>query len=193
MKEIEIESFYPATKLQWRAWLKKNHVKKQSVWLICYKVKSGKPTITWSEAVDEALCFGWIDSIRRPVDGEKFLQFFSKRKLGSTWSKVNKEKVQNMITNGRMTAAGLACIDIAKQNGSWTILDTVEALIIPNDLTKAFKTQKGSKVFFTSLPKSAKKRILQWLVLAKRVETRLKRVNEVVTLASTGQIPKQFR
>jgi len=193
MKEKEIESFYPATKQLWRAWLKKNHVKKQSVWLICYKVKSGKPTITWSEAVDEALCFGWIDSIRRPIDAEKFLQFFGKRKPTSTWSKVNKEKVQNLMEEGRMTAAGLACIDIAKQNGSWTMMDTVEALIIPNDLNKAFKTQKGSKDFFMSLPKSIKKRILQWLVLAKLKETRLKRVDEIVDLASKKLIPKQFR
>ena len=191
MKEIEF--FYPATKQQWRAWLKKNHVKKQSVWLICYKLKSGKPTLTWSEAVDEALCFGWIDSIRKPMDQEKFMQFFGKRKPISTWSKVNKEKVQNLIAEGRMTTAGLACIDIAKQNGSWTILDTVEALIIPNDLSKAFKTQKGSKDFFMSLPKSIKKRILQWLVLAKREETRLNRIHEIVDLESKKLIPKQFR
>jgi uncharacterized protein YdeI (YjbR/CyaY-like superfamily) len=189
----EIESFYPATKQQWRAWMKKNHLKKQSVWLVCYKLKSGKPTITWSEAVDEALCFGWIDSIRKPIDEEKFMQFFGKRKPTSTWSKVNKEKVQNLIAEGRMTAAGLACIDIAKQNGSWNILDTVEALIIPNDLNKAFKTQKGSKDFFMSLPKSVKKRILQWLVLAKREETRLKRINEIVAHAGKKLIPKQFR
>jgi len=193
MKEKETESFYPATKQQWRAWLKKNHVKKQSVWLICYKLKSGKPTISWSEAVDEALCFGWIDSIRRPVDDEKFLQFFGKRKPTSTWSKVNKEKVQTLIAEGKMTPAGLACIYIAKQNGSWTILDTVEAMIIPTDLIKAFKTQKGSKDFFMSLPKSIKKRILQWLVLAKREETKLKRINEIVDLAGKELIPKQFR
>ncbi len=193
MKEKEIESFYPTSKQQWRAWLKKNHAKKTSVWLICYKVKSGKPTITWSEAVDEALCFGWIDSIRRPVDEEKFLQFFGKRKPVSTWSKVNKEKVQNLIAQGRMTAAGLVCIDIAKQNGSWTILDKVEALIIPTDLNKAFKTQKGSREFFLSLSKSVKKSILQWLVLAKREETRMKRINEIATLTSKGLLPKQFR
>lgn len=192
MKE-EPGHFYPSNRQQWRAWLEKNHEKEQSVWLIYYKMKSGMPTISWSEAVDEALCFGWIDSKALPVDDEKYKHFFCKRKASSTWSKVNKEKVKQFIEDGRMTPAGLKSIEIAKQNGSWTILDEVEELIIPADLEKAFKAHKGSKIFFLGLSKSVKKMILQWLVLAKRAETRQKRVSEVAEAAGQQFKPKPFR
>lgn len=191
-KENEIETFCPASQQEWRQWLQENHDKKQSVWLIYYKMKTGMRTLSWSDAVDEALCFGWIDSRAKPVDEEKYIQFFSKRKASSTWSKVNKEKVQQLIDAGRMTRAGLKSIEIAKQNGSWTILDEVEALVIPDDLEKAFKTKRGSRDFFMSLSKSVRKSILQWIVLAKREETRQKRVSEVVALAGKKMKPKQF-
>lgn len=191
-KENDIETFCPASQKEWRQWLQKNQNKKQSVWLIYYKMKTGKRTLSWSDAVDEALCFGWIDSRAKPVDDEKYIQFFSKRKAGSTWSKVNKEKVQQLIDDGRMTSAGLESIEIAKQNGSWTILDEVEALVIPDDLEKAFKTKRGSRDFFMSLSKSVRKSILQWIVLAKREETRQKRVDEIAVLAGKKLKPKQF-
>lgn len=164
--------------------MKKNHVKKDSVWLLCYTVKSGKPTITWSDAVDEALCFGWIDSIRKSVGHETFVQFFSKRKPTSAWSKINKAKIERLTEEGLMTPAGLASIEVAKQNGSWTILDEVEKLTIPKELEKAFRANKGSKKFFLSLSKSVQKMILQWIAFAKREETRQKRINEVATKAA---------
>ncbi len=191
--EKEIELFYPASPHEWRHWLKENHISKQSVWLVYYKKKSGMPTISWSEAVDEALCFGWIDSKAKPVDEEKYIQFFSKRKAGSTWSKVNKEKVKKLIAAELMTQAGSESIERAKQIGSWTILDDVEELIIPKDLEKEFKTKPGSKNFFLSLSKSVKKAMLQWLVLAKQQETRQKRISELAELASQKLKPKQFR
>lgn len=193
MKENEPEHFYASTSKEWRDWLQKNHQKKQSVWLIQYKIKSGKPTLSWSHAVDEALCFGWIDSIRKTIDDESYKQLFSKRKKNSVWSKVNKEKVKQLVDSERMTAAGFASVDMAKQNGSWTILDEVEELIIPNDLEKEFKSNRGSKRFFLSLSKSVRNAMLQWLVLAKQKETRQKRVNEIATLASVQLKPKQFR
>lgn len=192
MQEQDIETFCPATRKEWRQWLKANHKLKQSIWLIQYKVKSGKPTISWSESVDEALCFGWIDGRRKPIDDEKFMQYFCKRKPMGTWSKVNKEKVQQLIDKGLMTKAGLDAIETAKQNGSWNILDDVEELVIPIDLEKAFKTHKGSKAYFTGLSKSVKKAILQWLMFAKREETRQKRINEIAELAAQSKKPKQF-
>ena len=151
------------------------------------------PAVSWSEAVDEALCFGWIDSTKRPIDEEKYMQYYGKRKPTSTWSKVNKEKVEKLIADGRMTSAGLESIKIAKQNGSWNILDTVEALIIPDDLEKAFKTTPGSRDFFLALSKSAKKSILHWLVMAKRPETRQKRIKETVESAGQHLLPKPLR
>ncbi len=181
----EIETFYPASRQEWRRWLKANHAKKQSVNLIMYRKESGVPTITWSEAVDEALCFGWIDSTRRPIENEKFKQLFSRRKPGSTWSKINKEKVKQLIEKGLMTKAGMDCIERAKQNGSWTILDDVEELLIPKDLEKAFKLRPGSKKHFLSLSKSVRKFYLAQLVLAKRPETRAKRIETIVNLAGS--------
>ena len=192
MPSIEIETFYPRSKKEWRNWLAKNHLKKDAVWLVCYKKNADKPTITWSESVDEALCFGWIDSIKKKLDEERSIQFFSKRKPKSTWSRINKEKVIKLIENGLMTEAGLNCINIAKQNGSWEILDIVEDLTMPGDLEKALKTKTNALNYFLSLSKSVRKAMLQWLVLAKRPETRQKRIDEIVEKASKNQKPKQF-
>ncbi len=187
----DTESFYPQSQQDWREWLQENHDKKQSVWLICYKKQTGIPTLSWSDAVDEALCFGWIDSIRKTVDEDKFIQFYSRRKPNSTWSKVNKEKVQRFINDG-MHESGLRKIEIAKQNGSWNILDTVDELLIPDDLAKAFQSFPGSLEYFSGLSKSVKKMMLYWLVSAKREETRQKRITEIASQAGEGKKPKQF-
>ena len=189
----EIESFYPESKQHWREWLQEHHDSKQSIWLLCYKMKTGKPSISWSDAVDEALCFGWIDSTRRSVDEHSFIQFFSKRKAISTWSKVNKEKIERLMSEGLMAPAGLAIIEIAKQNGSWTVLDEVEEYIIPKELEEEFKLKPGSKDFFLGLSKSVRKQMLQWVALAKRPETRQKRIEEIVENAAQNLRPKQFR
>ncbi len=189
----EIETFYPSTTADWREWLQENHLSKQSIWLIYYKKKSKIPSISWSEAVDEALCFGWIDSTARPIDEEKYMQFFTKRKAKSVWSKVNKDKVEKLIAAGKMSQAGFESIEKAKENGSWTILDSVEELTIPEDLEAAFQANEGSKDFFMGLSKSVRKAILQWLVLAKLQTTRQKRINEIAELAAQKLKPKQFR
>lgn len=188
----EVETYYPKTKQQWRKWLLKNHIQKDAVWLIMYKQSADKPTVTWSEAVDEALCFGWIDSIKKKLDEERSIQFFSKRKPKSTWSKINKQKVSNLIDNGIMTKAGLECIEIAKQNGSWTILDSVEELEMPIDLATELNTKVNAMDFFLSLSKTVRKGMLQWIIFAKRPETRQKRINEIVELVDKRQKPKQF-
>lgn len=192
MKNEEIETFYPASTQEWRQWLQENHRTKPSVWLVYYKKKAGMPTITWSQAVDEALCFGWIDSQAKPVDEEKYMQFFCRRKPSGTWSKVNKEKIKRLMETGLMTQAGFEAIAAAQQNGSWTILDDVEELIIPENLEEAFNARHGSKDFFLSLSKSIRKAILQWLVLARRPETRQKRITEIAECASQKLKPKQF-
>lgn len=143
--------------------------------------------------MDEALCFGWIDSVKKTLDDERSVQLFSKRRPNGTWSKINKEKVQRLIDDQLMTRAGYECIEAAKQNGSWAILDEVEELKIPEDLEKAFTAKQGAKDYFLSLSKSQRKAILQWLVLAKRPETRQKRIDEIATLAAQKLKPKQFR
>ena len=188
----EVQTFCPKSRQEWREWLHDNHDKKQSIWLIYFKKKSNAATIIYSEAVDEALCFGWIDSKSKPLDEEKFMQFFSRRKEKSVWSKVNKEKIERLISERLMTKAGYEIIETAKQNGFWTILDEAEALIIPDDLEKAFEKKANAKQYFLCLSRSDKRNILQWLVLAKRQETRENRINEIVKLAEQNQKPKQF-
>lgn len=180
MPEKEIETFCPSNRQEWRQWLQENHQSKQFVWLVYYKKKTNIPSITWSEAVDEALCFGWIDSTAKPLDEEKYMQFITRRKPKSVWSKINKDKVQRLIDEDLMMPAGHASIDIAKKNGYWSILDEVEALIIPPDLEMGFAAQPGSKEAFLSLSKSAQKALLYGLVLAKQAATREKRIGEVV-------------
>ncbi len=180
MQLPETENFYPHTKTQWREWLAQNHITKEAVWLITYRKNAGKPTLTWSDAVDEALCFGWIDSVRKKLDAERSIQYFSKRKPRSTWSRVNKLKVTQLTAGGLMTEAGLACIAVAKQNGSWELLDPVEALQIPDDLKAALDAQAGALAVFGSLSKSTKKAMLHRLIFAKRPETRAKRILEVL-------------
>jgi len=192
MAEKTTETFCPTGRAAWREWLLKNHDTKQSVWLVCYKTKANKPTLSWSDAVEEALCFGWIDSIRKTIDEESFTQFFSRRKPNSGWSKINKAKVEQLTAAGLMTQAGLECINRAKENGSWTILDEVEELVIPADLATALEGTAGSKTFFMGLSKSVRKAMLQWITFAKRPETRQKRIAELVELASQNKKPKQF-
>jgi uncharacterized protein YdeI (YjbR/CyaY-like superfamily) len=172
--------------------LLENHQIKQSVWLVQYKKKTNVSTVAWSAAVDEALCFGWIDSIKKSIDDEKFIQFFGKRKPTSVWSKINKEKVKRLIAEGLMAQAGMDSISIAKQNGSWALLDAVEELEIPKDLLAAFQRRPGAEKYFLSLSKSVRKSMLQWLVLAKRPETRQNRIDEIASLAVLHQKPKQF-
>ncbi len=192
MQEKSIESFYPKNSKEWRKWLEKNHKKLDSIWVVMYKKASEKPTISWSQAVDEALCFGWIDSTKKKRDEESSIQFFSKRKPKSTWSKINKDKVARLTEAGLMTEAGHKTIETAQQNGTWNILDEVDALTIPPDLEKLFKAHKGSKAYFETLSKSVKKMILYWIVSAKRPETRLKRITEIAESAAQQQKPKQF-
>lgn len=180
-------------KKEWREWLELNHLKKDAVWLIFHKKGSPNFNLSWSESVDEVLCFGWIDSTKKAIDSEKYKQYFSKRKPRSNWSKINKKKVKNLIVLGLMEKEGYKSIEIAKENGSWTILDEIEALIVPEDLKKELANHKNSIEYFDSLTKSDKKILLHWVVSAKRKETRQKRILEIAENASNNLKPKQFR
>lgn len=187
------EDYCPRDKNDWRKWLKLNHDKKYGVWLIFNKKKSSNYNLSWSESVDEALCFGWIDSTKRAIDSTQYKQYFSKRKAKSNWSKINKDKVKTLIDQGLMEEAGYKSIEIAKENGSWTFLDDVEALVIPDDLKSELAVYNGSMEFFNSLSKSEKKGLLYWVKSAKRKETRQKRILEIAENACKNLKPKQFR
>lgn len=189
----DVEDYCPRNRNEWRKWLKQNHKKKEAVWLIFYRKESPNYNLSWSESVDEALCFGWIDSVKKTIDQEKFKQYFSKRKPKSNWSKINKDKVKTLIDQGLMEEEGYKSIEIAKANGSWTFLDQVEALVVPEDLKEELAKLKGSMEYFESLSKSTKKILLYWVASAKRKETRQKRIVEIAENASKKLIPKAFR
>ncbi|WP_310589581.1 YdeI/OmpD-associated family protein [Dyadobacter sp. CY356] len=161
--------------------------------MIYHKKSAQVPTLTWSEAVDEALCFGWIDSISKPLDSERFMQFFSKRKPKSGWSKINKDKVEKLIEAGLMTEAGFAVIEAAKQNGSWFLLDEVEKIVIPADLQQAIAGNPIAYDFFQTLSRTDKRNLLQWLILAKKNETRQKRIYEIIEFASQKLKPSVLK
>ncbi|HEY9083995.1 MAG TPA: YdeI/OmpD-associated family protein [Vicingaceae bacterium] len=193
MNEVPKNSFCPSNKDEWREWLEKNHKKEESIWLIFYKKKSANFNLSWSQAVDEAICFGWIDSVKKSLDEERYIQYFTKRKPTSIWSKINKNKVKTLTKQGLMSDAGLKCVRIAKENGSWTILDTVEKLIIPEDLERKFQQYPNSKDYFQSLSVVIRKRLLYWVISAKKKDTREKRIGEIAEMAGKKLLPKNFR
>ncbi len=174
-----------------RDWLEENHASAQAVWLVYHKKGSGKPSITWTEAVDEALCYGWIDSKIQRIDEESYEQYFTRRKPNSPWSKINKEKVAALEAAGRIQPSGAAAISLAKENGTWSLLDDAQALIIPEDLEAAFESA-DDLAFFQSLSPSRRRNVLQWIALAKRDDTRARRIAETVDAASRAAVPGNF-
>ena len=189
----EIETYCPKSRADWRKWLDKNHQTKQSIWLVYFKSSTKVASLTWSEAVDEALCFGWIDSTKKTIDEERYMQYFSKRKPSSTRSRINKEKIIKLAQNNLITKAGLDSIETAKQNGTWVLMDAVENLIIPEDLKTALDQNESAMDFFQGQSKSIKKGILHWVVTAKRIATREKRIAEIAQSAAKGTRPNHFK
>lgn len=166
------------TRAEWRRWLRDHHASERGAWLVSYRRVTGKPAVEYDDAVREALCYGWIDSVVKPLDVERTLSLYTPRRAGSGWSRSNKERVNDLVAAGRMSAAGLAKIEAAKKDGSWTLLDGVEALALPPDLKKALGAAGLER--FDALSKSRKREHLYALVTAKRAETRAKRVADVV-------------
>lgn len=187
-----VKTFYAKSRKEWRSWLAKNHAKEKSVWLIIYKKDSGEPSVYYPEAVDEALCFGWIDSKPNKRDDKSYFQFFAKRNPKSKWSGINKDKVANLTKSGLMMPAGLEVIELARQNGSWHALDEVEKILIPNDLQTAFIKNKNALKNWETFPRSVKRGILEWILNAKRPGTRLKRIQETVALAAQNIRANQY-
>jgi uncharacterized protein YdeI (YjbR/CyaY-like superfamily) len=188
-----IKTFYAKTQKEWRKWLEKNHQSEKSIWLIIYKKESGTPSVYYTDAVDEAICFGWIDSKPNKRDDESYYQFFAKRNIKSNWSKVNKGKVARLLEEGKIAPSGLEAIELAKQNGTWTALDKVEEMEIPEDLQKAFNKNKTAFGYFDKFPRSSKRNILEWIMNAKRPETRQARIDETVKLATENIKANHYR
>jgi uncharacterized protein YdeI (YjbR/CyaY-like superfamily) len=179
--------FYPRDRQEWRAWLAENHATSKAIWLIYYKKDSGQPFVAYHEAVEEALCFGWIDSTVNKLDDGRFLQFYTPRKAKSGWSGLNKRRIESLMQQGLMMPPGLAKIEIAKKDGSWTLYDDIETLTIPEDLQQALVANEAANTYFEAFSPSAKKGILWWIKSAKRPETRAQRVEETVRLAAQNK------
>lgn len=187
--DARLETFFAISRQQWRQWLETNHLTSCGVWLVYYKIKSGKPSVRYSEAVKEALCFGWIDSKVQSIDAESYRQIFTPRKPQSVWSKLNKQYIQELTEQGLMTKVGLETIAAAKQNGSWYKLDAIEELTIPTDLEQALIANAIANNYFQAFSKSSIKNILAWIESAKRPETRVKRIEQTINFAAQNKSP----
>lgn len=179
LEQVEVTS-----RAEWRAWLKKNHKRTEGIWLITYKKHVKEKYLSFEEKVQEALCFGWIDSVPRKLDADRTMHYLSPRKPNSIWSAVNKAHVERLIAEKRMTPAGLERIAIAKANGSWTSIDAAEAMEMPADLLRALKKDRTALKHYEAFPRSTRKFILTWVGSAKTEATRSKRIRETVELAA---------
>lgn len=186
-------SVHPLSREEWRSWLAQHHTRTEGVWLISYKKATGKPRFDYEEAVEEALCFGWVDSKGNRLDEARSMLWFSPRKSGSGWSRPNKERVERLIAEGQMMPAGLAKVEAARADGSWNALDAVEALEVPPDLEQALAVFAEARQHWDAFPRSAKRGILEWIAAAKKPETRARRIEETARLAAQNQRANQWR
>ena len=172
----------------WRCWLESNHDRAKEIRLVYYKKNSGKKSVRYEDALEEALCFGWIDSVVNRVDDERYMQKYTPRKDASIWSAANKARVRKLIAEGQMTEAGLAKIRAAKRLGTWTKLDRIEIKAeVPRELLQALEARPSVKALFDGLPPSQKKLWSWWIESAKRPETRARRIAETVRRVEAGR------
>lgn len=183
MSETAVEIFKDAPVLSfdapaaWRAWLDRHHADSNGIWLRLYKKGSGRPTVTYAEALDEALCYGWIDAVKNKYDDESWLQKFTPRKRRSIWSKVNREHVARLIEVGKMQPAGLAAIEEAKRNGQWdAAYDSPAQASVPEDFQAVLDANPEAKAFFEGLNKTNRYAFLHRIMTAKMPGTRVKRI-----------------
>jgi uncharacterized protein YdeI (YjbR/CyaY-like superfamily) len=191
MPEIT-ETFFAPDRKTWRAWLRRNGTKKSEIWLVLLKRHVPEPSVAYDEAVEEALCFGWIDSRPGSLDEERTMLRFTPRTRGSVWSRPNKERVERLIADGSMTAAGLRAIETARADGSWDALNDVDALIVPDDLAAALAGDAAAARGFGAMSPSVVKPILFWVTSAKRPETRARRITEILRYVAVGRSPLEW-
>ena len=173
----------------WRAWLEENHATAPSVWLVYWKRATGRPSVTWSEAVDEALCFGWIDTTVRSLGPERHQQYFTPRSPTGTWSRINKAKIERLLADGLMHPAGLRAVETAKANGSWDALTDADGHVLPDDLAVALAAEPGAQATFDAYTPWVRSRTIYRVTSAKRPATRAGRIEAVVAAAARGERP----
>ena len=175
------------TRAEWRAWLEANHATATSAWLVTWRTGSGRPVLGYEAGVEEALCFGWVDSRPGNVDEHRSKLYYAPRKRRSGWARTNKARVERLIAAGLMAPAGLVAIERAKANGGWEMLDEVEDLVVPLDLQAALDASPPAAANWEAFPPSARRGILEWIRQAKRPETRAARIAETSTLAARNE------
>ncbi len=171
----------------WRAWLKANHATARGAWLVTWRPRSGRQGLDYEAAIEEALCYGWVDSTAGRVDDDRGKLYFAPRKPRSGWAATNKVRVARLIASGRMAPAGLAAIERAKANGSWEVLDSVERMEVPEDLAAALDGTPAAAVNFAAFPPSARKQMLAWVAFARRPETRAARIAKIASAAARNE------
>ncbi|MEI7925164.1 MAG: YdeI/OmpD-associated family protein [Chloroflexota bacterium] len=188
----QFEQVHPKTRAEWRRWLARHHETSPGVWVITWKKASGQTGPSYADCVEEALCFGWIDSRPQKIDEHRTALLYTPRKPKSGWAGTNKERVERLLAAGQMQPAGLAKIEAAKRDGSWDALTASEALEMPPELVAAFKRDRVARGHWDAFPAGVRKAILQWITSAKRDETRVKRIEETVTLAAQNVRANQW-
>jgi uncharacterized protein YdeI (YjbR/CyaY-like superfamily) len=189
----EAARVHPDTRAAWRKWLASNHDSSKGVWLVSWRKRSGKDGPSYEDAVEEALCFGWVDSTARKLDDDRTMLWFSPRKPGSGWARPNKERVERLTAASLMTPAGQRVIDAARADGSWSRLDDVENLVVPDDLAAALDSRPPARQNWDAFPRSVRRSILQWIVVAKRDTTRAGRIEETARLAQVNERANQWQ
>ena len=175
-----------------RAWLSEHHATSSGCWLVTWKKGRG-PHVPWADVVRELLCFGWIDSRGQRVDGDRTSLLITPRRPGSGWSRVNKQHLEDLLTEGRLQPAGLAAVERARADGSWERLDAVETLVEPDDLRAALDAVPAARAAWSAFPPSARRAVLEWISSAKRPATRASRVGLTVSEAAVGRRANQPR
>lgn len=171
----------------WRKWLERNHAIAKGVWLVSWRTQTGRPRVEYDALVEEALCFGWVDSRQAPVDDERIMQLVTPRNPGSAWASSNKQRVVKLESAGLMAEPGRRIVEAAKADGSWSRYDSAEVLEIPPDLAAVLAANVAAADNFGAFSDAAKRAILRWLIDAKRPETRTKRIAETVRLAAKNE------
>jgi uncharacterized protein YdeI (YjbR/CyaY-like superfamily) len=178
---------HPNTIAEWRNWLTRHHQDTDGVWLARWKKASGKVPLDYAQIVEEALCFGWIDGVTNTLDDGRQAQLLTPRRRGSGWSPSNKERVERLVADGRMTSAGMRVIEGAKADGSWSMQNAAEALIEPPELAAALDANPEARHHWDAFPRSPRRALIWWVMSAKRPETRQRRVTTIVEEASQGR------
>lgn len=185
--KFDFPVYHPRDIAAWRSWLTANHDRTRGVWVVSWRTASGRDAIPYEELVEQALCFGWIDSTVNSLDDDRGLQLMTPRKAKSGWTRLNRQRVANLEAQGQMTDAGRRAIAVAQQNGWWTLSDSVEDLIEPDELAAALDASPPARASWDAFPPSARKQMLWWVVTAAKPETRAKRIDTIVSDAAEGR------